>query len=172
MVSTIPLTELNKLCGLFSSLKLRHSTVILVGVGLHKPQNDLAKRLSWSYFPRQAISFYRCTVVSNFSDNLTPDSNRYWSVLCEIGCRPEAKREPREVIIKKVIRGRSAFSDRYASTVKFRSNRREDRGQQGSSLFYLFLHNSLRVCFFKTTPYLFAAFWVSNTYPRKRSRTH
>jgi protoporphyrinogen oxidase len=105
MISTIPLIELNKLTGLFSSLKLYHSTVILVGLGLHKPQNPLAEKLSWAYYPRASVSFYRCTVLSNFSTDLTPDPDKFWSVLCEIGRRPEKEREPKEVIIKRVIQG-------------------------------------------------------------------
>lgn len=107
MVSTIPFIELNKLTGLFSTPKLGHSTVLLVGLGLHKPQNSLAKKLSWAYYPRSSISFYRCTVISNFSTDLTPDPEKYWSVLCEIGRRPEMEREPKEVIIKRVIQGKS-----------------------------------------------------------------
>ncbi|KAI6190171.1 Amino-oxidase domain-containing protein [Aphelenchoides bicaudatus] len=104
MVSTIPLIELNKLTGLFSSLKLRHSNVILVGIGLHTPQNDLASKLSWAYYPRQSIIFYRCTVLSNFSNNLTPDPQKFWSVLCEIGKRPDDEQEPNDSLVKRVIK--------------------------------------------------------------------
>ncbi|KAI6185334.1 Amino-oxidase domain-containing protein [Aphelenchoides besseyi] len=94
LLSTIPILELNRICGLFSDLKLQFSTVLLVGVGLHKPQNKLASELSWAYYPRSEIVFYRCTVISNFSNSLTPDPDKFWSVLCEIGRRPTDEREP------------------------------------------------------------------------------
>ncbi|KAI6175213.1 Amino-oxidase domain-containing protein [Aphelenchoides fujianensis] len=102
ILSTIPLLELNRFCGLFADLKLRYSTVWLVGVGLRKPQNPLASRLSWAYYPRSDVIFYRCTVISNFSDALTPDPQKFWSVLCEIGRRPEVH-ESSDEIVQRVI---------------------------------------------------------------------
>ncbi|KAI6213301.1 Amino-oxidase domain-containing protein [Aphelenchoides besseyi] len=103
LLSTIPVLELNRICGLFSDLNLRFSTVLLVGVGLHKPQNKLASELSWAYYPRSEIVFYRCTVISNFSNSLTPDPEKFWSVLCEIGRRPTDEIEPSERIVERVI---------------------------------------------------------------------
>jgi protoporphyrinogen oxidase len=108
MISTLPLIELNNLCGgLFADIKLKHSTVILVGIALKKPQNAIAQQLSWAYYPRNSISFYRCTILSNFSTCLTPDSNTYWSVLCEIGRKPDSERESKDELVFKVIQGRT-----------------------------------------------------------------
>lgn len=106
MVSTIPIIELNKLADLFADLKLQHSTVVLVGIALKKPQNQLAEQLSWAYYPRKSINFYRCTVISNFSNALTPDPDKYWSVLCEIGRKPDDELESKEELIKRVIQGK------------------------------------------------------------------
>ncbi|CAD5223672.1 unnamed protein product [Bursaphelenchus okinawaensis] len=104
LLSTIPITELNKLSNhIIPSLSLSHSKVILVGVALHLPQNQLASQFSWAYYPRPETVFYRSTVISNFSDNMTPDNSKYWSVLCEIGRKPEDNIDE-VVMIKDVIR--------------------------------------------------------------------
>lgn len=50
------------------------------------------------------IAYSRCTFLSNFSDNLTPDCNQFWSVLCEIGLEADSNFIEEEVIIK-VIEG-------------------------------------------------------------------
>ncbi|CAK5022631.1 unnamed protein product [Meloidogyne enterolobii] len=104
LISTIPLTELEKMIGINNLSKpLKHSTVILVGIGLFGGKNDFVKKLSWAYYPRKEILFYRCTIISNFSEELIPKcssstsssssssnliedkNNQFWSVLCEIG---------------------------------------------------------------------------------------
>uniref|UniRef100_A0A915D5P3 Amine oxidase domain-containing protein n=1 Tax=Ditylenchus dipsaci TaxID=166011 RepID=A0A915D5P3_9BILA len=81
-----------------------HSKVILVGVGLHLPQSELAQKLSWAYYPRPEVVFYRCTLLSNFSRELTPDPEKYWSVLCEIGTRPEQPVNKQD-LIRQTIQG-------------------------------------------------------------------
>lgn len=68
------------------------------------PQNELAKELSWAYYPQPERVFYRCTILSNFSTNLTPNPTQYWSVLCEIGCKPNQKIDDKK-IIEKTIQG-------------------------------------------------------------------
>ncbi|KAE9547379.1 hypothetical protein FO519_009406 [Halicephalobus sp. NKZ332] len=78
--------------------------VALVGVGLRLPQSDFAKSLSWAYFPRPEVIFYRCTVISNFSPLLVPDSSKFWSVLCEIGLKKDEKGDP-DFLIEKTIEG-------------------------------------------------------------------
>ncbi|KAH7730301.1 UDP-galactopyranose mutase [Aphelenchoides avenae] len=88
LISTIPITELGRISGLANDTKLRHSKVVLVGLGLLQPQSDFTCQLSWAYYPRPETVLYRCTVLSNFSPELTPDPERFWSVLCEIGMRP------------------------------------------------------------------------------------
>lgn len=79
--------------------------VVLVGIGLNLPQNELTQELSWAYYPQPEILFYRCTILSNFSAYLTPDPKKFWSVLCEIGTFPE-KQIDEEIVIKKTIEGR------------------------------------------------------------------
>uniref|UniRef100_A0A0N4ZTL0 Amino_oxidase domain-containing protein n=1 Tax=Parastrongyloides trichosuri TaxID=131310 RepID=A0A0N4ZTL0_PARTI len=88
-ISTMPITFLGKLTNLAPSINLKHSKVILVGFGLTVPQNKFSKSHSWLYFSNPEIIFYRATLISNFSIDLTPDYTKYWSVLCEIGLKAD-----------------------------------------------------------------------------------
>uniref|UniRef100_A0A915N184 Amine oxidase domain-containing protein n=1 Tax=Meloidogyne javanica TaxID=6303 RepID=A0A915N184_MELJA len=58
LISTIPLTELEQMIGINNLSKpLKHSTVILVGIGLFGGKNDFVKKLSWAYYPRKEVLF-------------------------------------------------------------------------------------------------------------------
>uniref|UniRef100_A0AC35FN91 Amine oxidase domain-containing protein n=1 Tax=Panagrolaimus sp. PS1159 TaxID=55785 RepID=A0AC35FN91_9BILA len=102
--STMPLTHLGKLSNLCPDLTLKHSKVALVGVGLHQPQSFFAQELSWAYFPQAEIIFYRCTVISNFSPLLVPDSTKFWSVLCEIGLKDDENADE-NLLIEETVKG-------------------------------------------------------------------
>ena len=78
---------------------------MLVGIGLLLPQNKFSSELCWAYYPTKDVIFYRCTVISNFSEELTPNPQQYWSVLCEIGQDPEEVIEDESKIIEKTIEG-------------------------------------------------------------------
>uniref|UniRef100_A0A914N5A4 Amine oxidase domain-containing protein n=1 Tax=Meloidogyne incognita TaxID=6306 RepID=A0A914N5A4_MELIC len=124
LISTIPLTELEKMIGINNLSKpLKHSTVILVGIGLFGGKNDFVKKLSWAYYPRKEILFYRCTIISNFSSELIPkcssssssssdlienkNNNQFWSILCEIGQSSDKElpleKEQKNKIFDKII---------------------------------------------------------------------
>uniref|UniRef100_A0AAF5RVI0 Amino_oxidase domain-containing protein n=1 Tax=Wuchereria bancrofti TaxID=6293 RepID=A0AAF5RVI0_WUCBA len=104
VLSTLPIPELSKISAVISDVNLKHSKVILVGLGLKYPQCEWTQFVTWAYFPLPDTIFYRCTFLSNFNDNLTPDCNQFWSVLCEIGLEADANFVEEEVIVK-VIEG-------------------------------------------------------------------
>jgi hypothetical protein len=52
----------------------------MVGVGIKQP---CPSTKSWMYFPEDNCPFYRATYLSNYSPFMTPDKDRYYSLLCE-----------------------------------------------------------------------------------------
>jgi protoporphyrinogen oxidase len=59
---------------------LRHSGGYMVGVGIKQP---CPSTKSWMYFPEDNCPFYRVTYLSNYSPYMTPDKDKYYSLLCE-----------------------------------------------------------------------------------------
>ncbi|HEX8911360.1 MAG TPA: FAD-dependent oxidoreductase [Humisphaera sp.] len=88
LVTTIPL---DKLCNDVingempreikkASAGLRHSGGYMVGIGIKQP---CPSTKSWMYFPEDNCPFYRVTYLSNYSPYMTPDKDRYYSLLTE-----------------------------------------------------------------------------------------
>src|SRR3954462_12491047 len=88
LISTMPL---NKLCNDVingempreikkATASLRHSGGYMVGIGIKQP---CPSTKSWMYFPEDNCPFYRVTYLSNYSPYMTPDKDRYYSLLCE-----------------------------------------------------------------------------------------
>ena len=63
-----------------ATASLRHSGGYMVGVGVKQP---CPSTKSWMYFPEDNCPFYRVTYLSNYSPYMTPDKDRYYSLLCE-----------------------------------------------------------------------------------------
>ncbi len=63
-----------------TAARLKHSGGHMVGVGLKRP---CPSTKSWMYFPEDNCPFYRVTYLSNYSPNMTPDKDAYYSLLCE-----------------------------------------------------------------------------------------
>ena len=81
--------------------RLRHSGSLIVGIGL---QQKLDSSKCWMYFPEDNSPFYRCTYLSNYSPEVVPDVNKYYSILAEVSCS-EYKPEDADCIIDQVIKG-------------------------------------------------------------------
>ncbi|GMS80391.1 hypothetical protein PENTCL1PPCAC_2566 [Pristionchus entomophagus] len=127
IISTIPIDQLGRITGLAPEIPLKHSKVILVGIGLARPQLDHTEPLSWAYFPQPETIFYRVTFISNFNEYLTPNAALYWSVLCEIGVDSDAEvddnsiaeRAIQDLIREGVINTDSRIVDRWVHILPY-----------------------------------------------------
>jgi protoporphyrinogen oxidase len=65
---------------------LKHSSGYMVGIGLKSrgPGGGTPDTKSWMYFPEDNCPFYRVTYLSNYSPNMTPNKDEYYSLLCEV----------------------------------------------------------------------------------------
>lgn len=68
-------TEIRETAG-----RLKHSSGYMVGIGIKRP---CPSTKSWMYFPEDNCPFYRVTYLSNYSPFMTPDKDRFYSLLCE-----------------------------------------------------------------------------------------
>ena len=80
---------------------LKHSGGHMVGIGFKQP---CPSTKSWMYFPEPNCPFYRVTYLSNYSPHMTPDKDRYYSLLCEVS-ESEHKPVDRETIVEETITG-------------------------------------------------------------------
>ena len=81
--------------------RLSHSGGHMVGVGIERP---CPSTRSWMYFPESDCPFYRVTYLSNYSPHMTPDNDRYFSLLCETSYS-EHKPEDASTIVDRTIQG-------------------------------------------------------------------
>ena len=81
--------------------RLRHSGGHMVGVGIRRP---CPSTKSWMYFPENNCPFYRVTYLSNYSPHMTPDKDRFYSLLCETSFS-EFKPVNEATIVEETIRG-------------------------------------------------------------------
>ena len=64
---------------------------------------EFCEKFTWLYFPDPEVPFYRVTFLSRYGE-VTPDSNKYWSVMCECA-RPSDDSITEEEIREKAIEG-------------------------------------------------------------------
>ncbi|MFT3785812.1 MAG: FAD-dependent oxidoreductase [Tepidisphaeraceae bacterium] len=80
---------------------LRHSGGFMVGIGI---KQKCPSTKSWMYFPESNCPFYRVTYLSNYSPNMTPDPEQYYSLLTETSYS-EFKHEDKATIVERTIQG-------------------------------------------------------------------
>ncbi|MCC6320938.1 MAG: NAD(P)-binding protein [Phycisphaerales bacterium] len=95
-----------------TAAKLKHSSGYMVGIGLRSrsPGAGTPDTKSWMYFPEDNCPFYRVTYLSNYSPNMTPDKDNFYSLLCEVSesaYKPTPGREGRDenAVIEDCITG-------------------------------------------------------------------
>ncbi|VDK70457.1 unnamed protein product, partial [Litomosoides sigmodontis] len=97
-----PIDQLIKRTKLCEELDLKYNKVFVVGIGLMKPMSCVAEQFTWLYFPENTVPFYRVTFLSRYGE-MTPDSNKYWSVLCECAYAIDDDNVTKEGIVKQTI---------------------------------------------------------------------
>ncbi|KAI6206814.1 hypothetical protein M3Y94_00956800 [Aphelenchoides besseyi] len=88
LLNTAPIDQLIKETKICPELNLEHNQVFIVGVGLKLPMPESMKPYTWLYFPDPNVPFYRVTFLSRYGE-VTPDSSKYWSVMCECARTPD-----------------------------------------------------------------------------------
>lgn len=84
--------------------RLVHSGGHMVGVGIRRP---CPSSKCWMYFPEDNCPFYRVTYLSNYSPHMTPDKDRYYSLLCETSTSAHKPVDP-DTIVEETVRGLEA----------------------------------------------------------------
>jgi protoporphyrinogen oxidase len=106
LISTMPLDRLVACSAGVSgrereaATKLVHNSSYIVGVGVKK-RVETSK--CWIYYPEGDTPFYRVTYLSNYSPNMTPDSDHI--LLLSETTHSHWKPEPGEGIVERVIAG-------------------------------------------------------------------
>ncbi len=92
LISTMPLDRLVTMTGreewIRSAGQLKRSSTYIVGVGLEGQPPESMHGKCWLYFPEESSPFYRVTHFSHYSPANVPDSQRCWSLMCEISESP------------------------------------------------------------------------------------
>ncbi|VDN33693.1 unnamed protein product [Cylicostephanus goldi] len=82
LLNAAPIDLLVKETKICPEINVDHNKVFIVGVGLEKPMTEFVEKFTWLYFPDPNVPFFRVTILSRYGE-VTPDSNKYWSVMCE-----------------------------------------------------------------------------------------
>lgn len=72
----------------------------MVGVGIKRP---CPSTKSWMYFPESNCPFYRVTYLSNYSPYMTPDKDRYYSLLCETSSSAHKPVDARTIVEDTIV---------------------------------------------------------------------
>jgi protoporphyrinogen oxidase len=81
--------------------KIVWTSCFVIGIGIEKP---CPSKKNWMYFPQNDSPFYRVTYLSNYSPNMTPDKDRYFSFLAETSYS-SFKKVSRDTIVEETITG-------------------------------------------------------------------
>ncbi|MBM2812980.1 MAG: amine oxidase, partial [Chloroflexi bacterium] len=100
LISTVPLDVLTTMVeglsaqALEAGRRLVHSSVHVIGVGLHGAQPETLRRKCWMYFPEPSSPYYRVTVFSNYSPRNVPPIDDCWSLMAEVCETPYRSVDP------------------------------------------------------------------------------
>ncbi|CAB3409347.1 unnamed protein product [Caenorhabditis bovis] len=125
LLNTAPIDQLIKSTQVTGPLDIKYNKVFIVGVGLRKPMTPFLENYTWLYFPDRNVPFFRVTILCRYGE-VTPDSDKYWSVMCECA-RPIDDTVTEEEIVKQTLDGlvlkdmitREAIESVYSVTLPY-----------------------------------------------------
>uniref|UniRef100_A0A1I7T465 Amino_oxidase domain-containing protein n=1 Tax=Caenorhabditis tropicalis TaxID=1561998 RepID=A0A1I7T465_9PELO len=125
LLNTSPIDQLVNNTQITAPLDIVHNKVFIVGVGLRKPMTSFLEKFTWLYFPDREVPFFRVTILSRYGE-VTPDSDKYWSVMCECA-RPIDDPITEEEMVKMTLDGlvikdmitREAIESVYSITLPY-----------------------------------------------------
>ena len=111
LISTIPLDQLARMSGRQdweqAACRLTHSSMHVIGIGLHGQAPPELRTKCWIYSPEQTTPFYRVTHFSLYSPNNVDDISKHWSLMAEVSESPHKPVDAGSVI-EETIRGLAA----------------------------------------------------------------
>lgn len=106
LISTIPLVDLISTLNReqfpqFAELSaavesLRYNAVLIVGLGIFGQEPKKIRGFHWAYVPDSAVPFYRCTVLSHYSESMAPAG--HYSLMLECSLPEETKSENSDML--------------------------------------------------------------------------
>ncbi|MDB5036911.1 MAG: amine oxidase, flavin-containing [Bacteriovoracaceae bacterium] len=104
LLTTIPLDRFFQIAQLKLEAPLLSSHSHIVGIGIKGKVPEHLKSKCWIYFPESETPFYRVTVFSNYSPANVPDSDKFWSLMCETSSSPK-KTINEQNVLEETIQG-------------------------------------------------------------------
>lgn len=108
-----------------------YSHTHVLGIGLKGQPPALLKNKSWLYFPDSDSPFYRITVFSKYSDDIVPDPDILWSLMCE-AAEPKKPGNPeywtKENLLDETVRALADYGYISPNQVVSRYHRRLGHG--------------------------------------------
>ena len=109
LLSTAPLDLCVNMCGSDvpqdvrgAAQELKHTSTHVVGLGLEGVPPEAWRDKTWVYSADPEVPFYRVTILSNYSPAMTPDRNRFWSVMAEVSGSPDRAKD-RDSVLQSVV---------------------------------------------------------------------
>ena len=98
MISTAPLPELLRMCGIEDDGSLKFAGAHVVGIGFKGKLPEVFSDKLWVFNPNLDDPYFRLSFPSNYSSNNVPQNGAHWSALCEISTSPKKPIDENKIV--------------------------------------------------------------------------